>query len=217
MNTLKYKVGCVFPKVLNMKEVLTWSDTHAVSLLIHANFSSKLMITRRNSGFGPLSTCSKFRFWSSSNKWRWIKNDISNINQSRDHEVFEISPLVYLHLFELDQKRNFVSWNGIHMLHMTTSLTFKTGLKVEPPRSGDSMTSTFNVPPPASGDYHWGPFDNDRVSLIKDGTYTHILSYSSCPLASGCTYKCQNHWISPTHRLQYSESDRKDCIGGIPH
>ena len=48
----------------------------------------------------------KFRFWSSLNKSRCTKNEISNFNQSRDHQVFEISLLIHFDLLAMDQKRN---------------------------------------------------------------------------------------------------------------
>ena len=74
---------------------------HAISLLIHLNFSSKFMVTWRHSAFGPLRTnqgvskaifrtllnhvimkSSKTRFWFISTCSNWIKTGIS----SRDHE-----------------------------------------------------------------------------------------------------------------------------------
>ena len=71
------------------------------------------MITRRNSAFGSLSICAKFRFWSIASKSKWIKSEISKTWWSRDWLKFEISFLVHLDLFKLDQKRNFVSWSLI--------------------------------------------------------------------------------------------------------
>ena len=52
-----------------------------------------------------MSICIPIRFWSNSKKWRRTKSEISNLTQLRDHDVFENSLLIHLHLFELDQKR----------------------------------------------------------------------------------------------------------------
>ena len=59
---------------------------------------------------------------------------ITWLNFSQTHfwsafKMIENSLLIHLYWFELDQK-----WIGMHMLHVTSSFTYFTGPKVEPPR-----------------------------------------------------------------------------------
>ena len=60
--------GIIFDPVQNKEELLL---VVYLSLLVHRNFSSILVL----SAFGSFSTCSIFRFWSSSNNSRWIKSE----------------------------------------------------------------------------------------------------------------------------------------------
>ena len=84
---------------------------HAVTLLIHPNFSSKLMVTCldvfENSILIRFRTVRNLAFDPVRSSQPNFRGEISNLTQSRDHEVFKISLLIHLHLFELDQKRDF--------------------------------------------------------------------------------------------------------------
>jgi len=76
---------------------------------------------------------SKFRFWSSSNKWRWIKSEIQ--------VIMSCSEISILNSLKADQKLNnfdlFRSEIGVdqkqncfHVLHVTNSSQFGTGSKI---------------------------------------------------------------------------------------
>ena len=63
----KVRGGPNFGPVKYVKEVSHVKHMHANLILVHPNFSSKLMITWLKLTFGPLSNWSKTHFWSSSN------------------------------------------------------------------------------------------------------------------------------------------------------
>ena len=101
---------------------------HVVSLLIHPNFSSNLMVTCldlfensllihfqtvRNLVFDPVRT----NEGGPKTKFRTLLNHVI-MKSSKSREIW------------VEQKRN-----GMHMLHVTISFTFKTGSKVGAPRT----------------------------------------------------------------------------------
>ena len=96
--------GPIFGPVQNLEIVM---HIHAVLLLVQPNFFSKEMITWSIFAFGPSSNCSKSRFWSISNKWKWGKSGFRRVHDHVIDKRFEIPLLVHSHLFELDQKRLF--------------------------------------------------------------------------------------------------------------
>ena len=59
--------GPNFDPVKYVKEVSHVKHMHANLILVHFNFSSKLMVAWLKPNFGPLSNSSKTQFWSSSN------------------------------------------------------------------------------------------------------------------------------------------------------
>ena len=67
-----------------------------------------------------LINCSNFHFWSPWIGSNWIKSRISNSLKADQKWISE----------RMDQK-----WDGMHMLHMTTSFTCKTGSKCILPRT----------------------------------------------------------------------------------
>ena len=72
-------------------------------------WSVRISLQIENFDFDPLSNYSKFRFWSSSNNWRWIKIEIPRIN---DHVIAK-----------LDQGQISNSWNFVDQNRNSKSLT----------------------------------------------------------------------------------------------
>ena len=93
--------GPTFDPVLNVKEVGHVKHLHADLLLIHPDFSSKLMITWLNLFENPLlihfQTDRKLTFDPVRTNGGGSKVSFRTVYQSCDHELFEISLLIHLH------------------------------------------------------------------------------------------------------------------------
>ena len=100
--------GTTFDPVLSVKEVGHVKHMHAVSLLIHPNFSPNFMVTCldlfENSLLIRFQTDRKFTFDPVRTNGAGSKVSFRSVYQARDPELFEISLLIHLHQFEPDQK-----------------------------------------------------------------------------------------------------------------
>ena len=123
--------GPNFGPVKYVKEVSHVKHMHTNSLLVHPNFSSKLMITWLKPTFGPLSNWSKTHFWFSSNYWRWTKIEFSNsllITWSWIVRKLTFGPP------SLVRTRTKIEFSCICFTWLTSFIYF-TGPKFGPPRS----------------------------------------------------------------------------------